>query len=71
MEKTILNPMALWGREMSNEEMMALIKAAPDLLDACKAIEKTLVIRPYWGDHIVKAGAVVRIRAAIAKATGG
>ncbi len=30
----LLDPMALWGREMSKAEMMALIMAAPDLLDS-------------------------------------
>jgi hypothetical protein len=45
-----------------------LISAAPDLLAVCQELEESV---EYWSEYDVPLGIVDRIRAAIAKATGG
>ena len=64
---SILDPMALWGREMSRAEMLALIAAAPDLLSALKNLCDTLAADDMEG-LIEHAEPMMQARAAIAKA---
>jgi hypothetical protein len=45
-----------------------LIAAAPDLLAVCQELEESV---EYWSEYDVPLGIADRIRAAIAKATGG
>jgi hypothetical protein len=50
------------------EDNARLIAAAPDLLAVCQELEESV---EYWSEYDVPLGIVDRIRAAIAKATGG
>lgn len=58
-------------RDVSINEQKAnasLIAAAPDLLSVVKELEESA---DYWSEYDVPLGIVDRLRAAIAKATGG
>ena len=56
----------------SNLEDRALIAAAPDLLDACEAIQNRLTyLRNLWGDEGVTRSLCDQVNAAILKAKGG
>lgn len=61
----ILDPMALWGREMSRAEMKALIEAANDLLN----VAIRLLREDADGDYTI--GLIEDARAAVAKAKRG
>lgn len=62
---TVLNPLALWGKEMSNEQMLRLIAAAPDLLEALETVVANAP-EPYCA---ITRSVDAQCRAAIAKAT--
>ena len=72
---TIMNPRALWGREMSAEEMHRLIAAAPDLLTALQKLAheaepaNATMVREA-GIGVIDVIAIHEARAAIAKAGG-
>lgn len=65
----ILDPLALWGKEMSHEEMMRLIEAAPDLLDALIVMRKYFYTR-YTDGYRDQLHRITKADAAIFKATG-
>lgn len=67
MSDRIINPMALWGKALSDAEMWALIGAAGELLEKLEACEQVLAQE---GGH--EGGLFLEeIRATIAKAKGG
>jgi hypothetical protein len=59
---------AALGHSKEDEANARLIAAAPDLLAVCQELEESV---EYWSEYDVPLGIVDRIRAAIAKATGG
>jgi hypothetical protein len=54
--------------EIEDKANARLIAAAPDLLAVLQELEESV---EYWSEYDVPLGIVDRIRAAIAKATGG
>ncbi len=60
----VISPMALWGKELSDSEMWALIESAGELLERLEACEKAL-------QEAGSSGALLEgVRATIAKAKG-
>ena len=66
MSDRIINPMALWGKALSDAEMWALIESAGELLEQLEACEQVLAQE---GGH--EGGLFLEeIRETIAKAKG-
>ncbi len=63
MSDKVISPMALWGKELSDSEMWALIESAGELLDRLEACEKAL-------QEAGSSALLESVRATIARAKG-
>lgn len=61
-ESTIIDPMALWGEGMPEQEMWALIQSAYQLREVLEELEES---SDYWSEYDVPLGIVDRIKGAL------
>lgn len=67
MKSLIIDPMALWGEGMPEQEMWALIQSAYQLREVLEELEES---SDYWSEYDVPLGIVGRIKAALKAARG-
>ncbi len=65
-----VSPLCTTGSSWTDEEVLALIAAAPLLLEACKALQSVAVHGEFFGHGQPYYHLIIAARAAIAKAEG-